>query len=66
MNLLAMKSADAREPLATVVGFTFSKIPFILFSSSSTVFVIPVIISNGAPFLPMKNKEGNGTNLSEI
>lgn len=42
----------------------FSNMPLIFVSKSSTVFVMPVTISMGVPFFPMKNSDGNGTNLS--
>lgn len=61
-----MKSLEALAPPEAGEGRTFSKTPLILFASSSTVFVIEVTISIGDPFLPMKNSDGNGTNLSAI
>lgn len=64
MNLLAIKFDDAFPLDVDGFEFTFVNTPFILVSSSATVFVTPVTISNGAPFLPMKNIDGNGTSLS--
>lgn len=59
-----MRLADASALLLAGFVFTPSNTPSILLLSSSTVFVTPVTISIGAPFFPMKNNDGNGTNLS--
>lgn len=71
MIVLAMKLADALAPvLALAFAFVAGvwlvnfKTPSILLLSSSNVFITPVTISIGAPFFPMKNNDGNGTNLS--
>lgn len=56
--------ADGFACGAAGLGRTFAKTPFNLPSNSSTVVVMPVTMSNGAPVLPMKNSDGNGTSLS--
>lgn len=65
INILAIKLADAAAPLdGAGAGLFAPNTLSILLISSSTVFVMLVTISIGAPFFPMKNNDGNGTNLS--
>lgn len=64
--LLDMKLADAVAALtvAAAAGVVRPSTLSIFDFNSSTVFVTAVTISIGVPFLPMKNNDGNGTNLS--
>lgn len=62
MYVLDIRLADAVASL--VVGVVRLSTLSILDFNSSTVFVTDVTISIGAPFFPIKNNDGNGTNLS--
>lgn len=65
--LLAIRFAEAVALLLSLgFGLTPLSTPSILLFNSSTVFVTAVTISIGVPFFPMKNNDGNGTNLSTI
>lgn len=61
---LAVDGAGDCVVVGVGVGLAVPNTISILLLSSSIVFVTPVTISIGAPFFPIKNSDGNGTNLS--
>lgn len=69
--VLAIKLADAfalavdGADVGVDVDLVAPNMVSILLLSSSTVFVTPVTTSIGVPFFPIKNSDGNGTNLSK-